>query len=249
MYHKGQEINKLEKQFAGNEQGFNEAIIKLNDKILERAKVIGITKFDNESSHLPYWYSPDMNQCSHPVDNCNNVQTWTECHKYKNRVEWEEELWTNLSGLGSKGAPETEAQKKKDIEERNKQKSECDFTVPQSTWWINQLTERIMAKSKDINKYIADSVSWNWHPLDMGVLKITNLKDGINLNNPALWIEKDGRYFIPESLFNNPGYIKNYIKYSKMFSEEQAKKIAYSNTMNEFNRCGWSEYTNTNLYN
>ncbi len=154
MYHKGQEINKLEKQFAGNEQGFNEAIIKLNDKILERAKVIGITKFDNESSHLPYWYSPDMNQCSHPVDNCNNVQTWTECHKYKNRVEWEEELWTNLSGLGSKGAPETEAQKKKDIEERNKQKSECDFTVPQSTWWINQLTERIMAKSKDINKYM-----------------------------------------------------------------------------------------------
>ena len=154
MFHRSKELNKLEVDFGDNQKGLKEAIIKLDAKILERAKAIGISKFDDESGSLPYWYSPRMNECEHPVDNCNNVQTWTECHKYKNKIEWEATLWTNLSGLGPESAPETRLEKMKDIADRNEQHSECDFTLPQSTWWINQMTEKVMKKSEAINEYM-----------------------------------------------------------------------------------------------
>tara|TARA_B100001287_G_scaffold274285_1_gene279294 strand:- start:2288 stop:4153 length:1866 start_codon:yes stop_codon:yes gene_type:complete len=159
MYHKDKELNKLEVEFEGNQHGFKEAVLKLNEKILERAKVIGITKFDNEAGDLPYWYSPDMNQCSQPVDGCKNVQTWTECHKFKNKIEWEAELWKNLSGLGST-EPETAAEQKKDIAERNKEVQHCDYTLPQSTWWVNEMTRKVMAKAKIINMQM-NSPQWS----------------------------------------------------------------------------------------
>ena len=158
MYHKDKELNKLEVEFKDNQQGFQEAVLKLDETILERAKVIGITKFDDTAGDLPYWYSPNMNQCSHPVDGCKNVQAWTECHKYKNKIEWEAELWKNLSGLGD-ASPASQAAEKKAMDERNKETQECDYTLPQSTWWVNEMTRKIMAKSKIINMQM-NSPGW-----------------------------------------------------------------------------------------
>lgn len=102
--------------------------------------------------------------------------------------------------------------------------------------------------SSDINRYIADSVSWNWHPLDTNFLIKSGNTNGVNLNDETLWIEKDGRYFIPRTIFLNPGVIKNYKKYSKMFGPEKAAKMSLGNVINPYNTCGWEDNAFPELY-
>ena len=102
----------------------------------------------------------------------------------------------------------------------------------------------------DINKYIADSVSWNWHPLDMDFLNKSGLTDGINLNNKDIWIEKEGRYFIPENIFYNPGLLKNYYKFKNefKFDHEKASNFALGQIYRAYNKCPWQENVSPLIY-
>ena len=106
----------------------------------------------------------------------------------------------------------------------------------------------VPALPKDINEYIADSVSWNWHPLDISFLNQSGLTDGIDLNNKDIWIEKDGRYFIPENIFYNPGLLKNYYRYVKMFGPEKASNIALGQIYRGYDRCPWAKNTDPIIY-
>ena len=99
----------------------------------------------------------------------------------------------------------------------------------------------------NINHYIANSVSWNWHPLDINFLDKSGIKE-LDLNDPRLWVENRGRYFIPEKIFLQPGVLKNFQRYEKMLGSEKSKKMTYGPVVNSYDRCDWVENAPPEMY-
>ncbi len=122
-----------------------------------------------------------------------------------------------------------------------------DLTKVCEPGYVRLRDELVPALPTEINKYIANAVSWNWHPLDVSFLIKSGMKQ-LDLNDPRLWIENKGRYFIPENIFMNPGVIKNYNRYEKMMGEEKSRKITYGQVINSYDRCGWNNRAPIELY-
>jgi hypothetical protein len=68
----------------------------------------------------------------------------------------------------------------------------------------------VRATAAEVNKYIGNAVSWNWHPKDI----INGSSIEVDLRDPGLWTtskSKEGnRVFISEHIFGN--HVKNYVK-------------------------------------
>lgn len=101
----------------------------------------------------------------------------------------------------------------------------------------------VPASMYEINQYIGDAVSWNWHPVDMEFLGANNL-EGIDLRDPDLWVEDRGRYFIPEHIF---GYYRNIKNPSptltRAFSPEKIKELAIQPFIGPYKQSQWEPIT------
>lgn len=120
-----------------------------------------------------------------------------------------------------------------------------DYTQQYTQGCINLTNKVIPISYIDINNYIGNAVSWNWHPIDIEFLQKSGLNK-IDLRDPILWVEKYGKVFIPEQLLVNPNIIKGYInsglrKMNKpdkiLFTEEKLKDMAYQSATNQFTPC------------
>ena len=105
---------------------------------------------------------------------------------------------------------------------------------------ININDNIITLSPKEINNYIGDAVSWNWHPIDEQFLQISTLEK-VDLRDPILYIQKHGQDFIPKALLNSPAIIKNYLKSGLRripnFTEDKIKELSYQSVSNTFNVC------------
>lgn len=124
-----------------------------------------------------------------------------------------------------------------------------DYTKKFKPGCVGLTNELVPALSMNINKYIANSVSWNWHPKDMDFLIKAALEE-VNLNNETFWIENEGRYFIPKNLFLNPGVLRNFRKSSliKSLGPKKTKEVFYRIITNAYNICPWSENSPISMF-
>ena len=125
-----------------------------------------------------------------------------------------------------------------------------DYTRRYRAGCVGLTNNIIGALMGDINRYIGDSVSWNWHPDDVGFLAEIGLPS-IDLNNELLWIRAQGRYFIPGNIFNNAGSVKTFIKDTKKkerFGYDGTRTMLYGPIENIYKMKEWSEHDPRELY-
>lgn len=81
--------------------------------------------------------------------------------------------------------------------------------------YVNLVDKLIPATIYEVNKYIADAISWNWYPRDIKTLirpvdENRQIKT-ITLADDNIWTTVDDRTFLSENLFlNNLGHFRNY---------------------------------------
>jgi hypothetical protein len=125
-----------------------------------------------------------------------------------------------------------------------------DFTQLFNPGCVGLTHNVVHSTPNEINSYIAESVSWNWHPKDFDFLKKSGL-DKIDLNDEKLWIENRGRFFIPEQILLMPKVINNFInsKFKKKWGEKKTKSIIYGPPIiNPYKKCPWEDISKQQFY-